>query len=112
MPVTVANALPLPYRIVGNQKKTVNKVTCSSVYVAEGELLTAAQLGLNVVDYADCSVLTSNGVEATPVGAANYVPTSGATAAKLKLINTKTAAELAAGVSTATVVVQVEAYGN
>lgn len=112
MPVTVVNALPLPYQVVGNKKKTVNKVTCSSVYVSEGELLTAAQLGLNVVDYANCGILVSNGVEATPVGEANYVPASGATAAKLKLTNTKTAAELAAGVSTATVVVQVEAYGN
>jgi len=108
MPVTVVNALPVPYRIVGNQKKTVNKVTCSTVYVSEGELLTPAQLGLNAVEYADCNVLASNGVEATPVTSASYVPATG----KLKLTNGKTAAELAAGVATATVVVQVEAYGN
>lgn len=108
MPVTVANALPLPYQVVGNKKKTVNKVTCSTVYVSEGELLSAAQLGLSTVDYANCDILASNGVEATPVGEASYVPSTG----KLKLTNTKTAAELAAGVSTASVIVQVEAYGN
>lgn len=56
MSVTVANALPLPYRIEGNKKKTVYDVTFDSSYLSEGETLASTTVGLNVFETASCDI--------------------------------------------------------
>lgn len=56
MSVSVENVLDLPYRIVGNQKETVYDVTFDSSYTEKGEALTRAQLGLNRIERATCTI--------------------------------------------------------
>lgn len=70
MAVSVANKLGLPYRIVGAQKETVRDVTFDSKYTEGGEALTAADLGLNVVEHAECHVQSVGG--SVNVASASY----------------------------------------
>ena len=108
MAVTVENLLPLPYRIVGNQKKTVRKVTFDSSYESEGEPLSAEALGLRVVEYADVSIQTGSENEAEfPVSSGWYTPSTG----KIHLLNSKTSKEVASTKNVEKVTAQVEAYG-
>lgn len=61
MSVTVANVLDLPYRIVGKQKETVTDVTFDESYTEGGEALTPANLGLNRVERATCTIQAVEG---------------------------------------------------
>jgi len=108
MSLTVENALTVPYRIVGNEKKTVKRVTFDSSYPSEGEPLTAAELGLNVVEYTNC-VLVKGSESAT------LRPTNAEydkVAAKIRLIDSATGKEIESTKDMSKVVVQVEAYGT
>jgi hypothetical protein len=53
---TTANALDLPYRVVGNQRETVTDVTFGTKYTTGGLSVTPAELGLSYLERADCSV--------------------------------------------------------
>jgi len=108
MAVSVKNVLTVPYRIVGNQKETVTDVTCDSSYEEGGEACTFAQLGLNNVEFTMSNLRNSSELEATPVCAGYY----DMTVQKLKLIDGKTAKELAKEKDCSKVVVRVVARGN
>lgn len=56
MAVTATNALPLPYRIEGNKKKTVYDVAFDEKYLEKGETLAPSTVGLNVFETATCDV--------------------------------------------------------
>lgn len=105
MSVTVANALDLPYRIVGAQKETVNNVTFDESYTEKGEALTASQLGLNYIESATCNIKSVAGE--VNVAEAFYDPDN----AKIHLYN-ETPAEVASEGNVKEVVVQVTARGH
>lgn len=80
--VVPANGGP-PYRIIGNQKETITDVTITT-YTASGEPITAADLGLNAIDFANAKIQSSAGGSATAVEAA-FVGTQTAPLVKLNL---------------------------
>lgn len=108
MAVTVSNVLSVPYRVVGNQKKTVMNVAFDSSYENEGEPLTRAQLGLNNIEYSDVTIITGSESEALPVSSGTYDPV----AQKIHLQNAKTSKEVASTSNMEKVVARVESYGN
>lgn len=108
MAVSTKNVLTVPYRIVGNQKETVNDVTCDSSYEEGGEALTFAQLGLNNIEFTMSNLRNSSELEATPVCAGFY----DMTVQKIKLIDGKTGKELAGTKDASKCVVRVIARGN
>ena len=55
--MAIANALDLPYRIVGNHKETVYDLTFGTKYTTGGLSATPAELGLNYLERADCSIV-------------------------------------------------------
>lgn len=106
MALTFKNVLPLPYRIVGNSKETVYDVTFDSSYLEGGEECTAANLGMSVaLSNTCCTIRNSSELEANPVSAAFLKEE------KLRLIDGKTAKEMASTKNMETVVVRVEAHG-
>jgi membrane protease subunit (stomatin/prohibitin family) len=106
MAATATNLLPVPYRIVGNLKKTVYSVLMDNSYEEGGEAVTKAQLGLsNGIESTECLVTNGTEIEATPVDSATYAEE------KVKLINSKTSKELAKEVDASKVKVQITAYG-
>jgi len=103
MSLTFTNVLPVPYRIVGNKKKTVYDVTFDSSYLSEGETCSPANLGLNAVEYSKCAVQKVAGT-VNVANASRYEE-------KLHLFD-ETPAEVASEANVEGVVVRVEAYGN
>jgi hypothetical protein len=85
--------------IPGKTKTKVVTVALSGTYTSEGEVLTAAKLGFRRIVSATASLTGSNATEATPVGNCFTTIESSGTKVKLRLLNTKTGAELAAGVT-------------
>jgi len=82
----------LPYRVVGNQRETITEVVFDSSYEAEGEPLTAAQLGLNIVESSSVDVTNGSENEAEfPVETGYYTPAT----SKIHLVNSKTSKEVA-----------------
>lgn len=102
---TFARVGDLPYRVVGNQKKTVTDVAMDSSYPTGGEAVTAANLGLNRVEYATAEITTTatTTVNAT---AAGYLP-----ATEKLLVFDETPAEAANAADLAGLVVRVVAFG-
>lgn len=96
----------LPYRIVGDQKRTVTDVTFDSGYVTNGEAVTAADLGLNVIDTATCNDVTATGAAVNVANATFDLANS-----KILLFD-ETPAEVANAADVATTVVRVEAWGK
>ncbi len=90
----------------GAQRRTVNNVTMDSSYLEGGEPITAAQLGLNRVEYATCTIASTSGAAAN-VASASYDP-----ATSLLHVWDNTPAEVAGAGNIATTVVQVIAYGQ
>lgn len=87
--------------IPGKTKLKVVTVTLSGTYTSEGEVLTAAKLGFRRIVSATASLAGGNSTEATPVNDCWTTLESGGSKAKLRLLNGKTGAELAGGVTVA-----------
>lgn len=68
--MATANALDVPYRIVGNQKEVVHDLTFPTKYVTGGSAATKAELGLSYLERADCSIV---GIGEGSVNIANAV---------------------------------------
>lgn len=110
MAATFANVLPVPYRIVGNQKKTVTDVTMDSAYLTGGEVATAANLGLSFIDHAEAQVtVAANATDA--LGNAQFVRSSGVTGL-VKLYDPDVPADVTSADDLTGCVVRVTAYGN
>lgn len=102
--------LPVPYNIVGNQKKTVTDVTMDSVYPTGGEAVTAAQLGLSFIDHAEAQfTVPANATDA--LGAVQFVRSSGITGL-VKVYDPDVPADASASDDLTGCVVRVIAYGN
>ena len=102
---SVASVGSKPYYIEGAHKRTVNDVTWADAYTDSGETITAAQLGLNRVEYATAHVHTGTATTAVNAASAGY------SAGKLHVYD-ETPAELANASGDATgMVVRVVAYG-
>lgn len=69
MSVTVTNPDTLPYRVVGAQKETTRNVAFDESYLSGGEPLTPANLGLNAVDSALCTIQTTSETSVNVTGA-------------------------------------------
>lgn len=106
MSVTVAQVGNLPYYIVGAQKKTITDVALDSSYLSGGEPLTAANLRLNKVDYANAEI-TSTATTTVNAASAGYDPAT----ALLHVID-ETPAEVSSTADLAGLVVRVTAYGT
>lgn len=105
MAVSVKNvSTPKP---PGAERRVVCEVTFDSSYQSEGEPLTAEQLGLKFVKWANCLII--NGSEEATVRPTNayYTPATG----KIHLIDSATGKEVASTKNMEKVVVQVEAFG-
>lgn len=113
MSATITNVLSVPYRRVGNQRKTVRKVVADNSYPSEGYAITAAELGLNnSIEYADVTILSGSENESEfPVSGGWFTTESSGTKGKLHLLNNKTSKEVATGKNVEKVAVQIEAYG-
>lgn len=53
----IANALDVPYRISGNQRKVVYNCTFPTKYVTGGMSVTPAELGLSYIEDANCAIV-------------------------------------------------------
>lgn len=56
MALTNVNALEVPYRVVGNRREVVYDCTFDNKYATGGESLTPADVGLNFIERATCSL--------------------------------------------------------
>lgn len=91
--------------VTGNKRVTVSNVTFDSSYLNGGETLTAANLGLSAVTYANCTVKTVGG--SVNVAQAAYDPST-----SLIHLYDETPAEVAPNADVSGIVVQVEAAGR
>lgn len=105
MSVSTANVLDVPYRVVGNQKKTVTDVTFDSSYPTGGETVTPANLGLTYVEYAETNVITATG------GGVNVTNAKYDKANQKTLLYDETPAEVANTSDVSTTVVRHTAFG-
>jgi hypothetical protein len=55
--MAIANALDVPYRISGNQRKVVYNCTFPTKYVTGGMSVTPAELGLSYIEDVDCAIV-------------------------------------------------------
>jgi hypothetical protein len=94
--------------VPGKAKQRTSTITLTGTYATGGELITAKELGARRIVKAIPTLLASNAVEATPVTSAWAEVQSGGTGIKLKLLNGKTGAELANGVATTGVKVELQ----
>jgi hypothetical protein len=94
--------------VPGAEVRTINTVTLDNSYAEGGESLTANQLGLGSVTYAQCNV--THGTESSEVRgiAAYYTPST----AKIHVIDSATGKEVAKEKDLSKVTVQVVAYGT
>jgi hypothetical protein len=96
--------------VPGKAKFKVLLVTLSGTYTSEGEVLTAAKLGFRRIVTATATLAGGNSTEATPVADCWCTGTPG-TSIKLRLLNGKTGAELAAGVTVVGVKAEIAVQG-
>lgn len=108
MAATVAQVGDLPYYIEGNHKHTVRDVTMDSSYLTGGEVVTAADLGLNYIDHADAKITVASNATDT-VANAQFVRSSGVTGL-LKLYDASPA-EITSGDNVSGLVARVHAWG-
>jgi hypothetical protein len=95
-------------RVPGSETLTETDITFDNSYEAEGEPVTAAELGLRRVNAGWCNLKNGSEAEATPVSSAWFDPV----AMKLHLNNAKTSKELAGAADASKVVVRVFALGK
>jgi hypothetical protein len=106
--LAVAVARVQPSRVPGAERRTVTRVTFDNNYPTGGEAVTAEDLGLQRVTFAQSEVV--HGTESAELRVANAdydVETE-----KLKLFDNATGKELANTKDASKVVVQVVAYGS
>ena len=96
--MAVSSVSPSKTTVPGKARLKVVTVTLSGTYTSEGEVLTAKQCGFRRLVTATASLVAGNATEATPVGDCWATGQPG-TSIKLHLLNGKTGAELAAGVT-------------
>jgi hypothetical protein len=94
--------------VIGALRATRTEVTLDSSYTEGGEPLTAAQLGLRLVDRATCTVKHGSEVEATAVGSVVYDQSAG----KLIVNDYKTQKPMVKEKDLSKVVVIVDAWGR
>lgn len=94
-------------RVPGAKKCTVTRVTFDNAYPTGGESLTARDLGLGHVAFAQVEVVHGTESAEKRVTNADYDVANG----KLKLFDSATGKELADAADASKVVVQVVAYG-
>jgi hypothetical protein len=92
-------------RRVPSEKRSITDVTFDNSYQAEGEPLTAAQLGLKKVRSAICQVIHGSEAEGSPTAWYDVANS------KIRLINSKTGKEVVGAVDCSKVVVRVTALG-
>ena len=97
-----------PSRVPGAEKRTVTRVTFDNAYPTGGEVVTAENLGLHRVTFAQASVVVGTESAVLRVANADYDTAN----EKLKLFDNATGKELANGSDASKVVVQVVAYGS
>ena len=107
---TVAQVGALPYYVLGHQKQTVTDVSMDSSYPPGGEVITAANLRLGVVDRATAQIQSAATTTVNAVSA-GYTPGNGTTTSLLAVYD-ETPAEVANGADLAGLVVRVTAYGT
>lgn len=105
MALTVTNVLPLPYRVVGNQKETAYDVTFDESYAEGGEPITNAELGLSIIERTQCDVRNGSESETNPVDNGYHKEL------KLHLIDGKTSKEMAKEKDMSKVVLRVISRG-
>lgn len=105
MALTLKNVLPVPYRIVGNQKEITYNATFDNSYAEGGETFKPSEVNLNRFERVTSSVLNGSESETNPVDASYYKEE------KLHLTDGKTSKEMAKEKDMSKVVVQVVARG-
>jgi len=109
--MAVSTVTPTPKTTVpGKAKQKVATIVLSGTYTAEGEIITAKQLGFRRIVTAVATLAGSNATEATPVGDC-WITGQPGKEVKLRLLNSKTGAELAGGVTVAGVKAEVICTG-
>lgn len=106
---SIADAGALPYYVEGARKKTVKVLTLSGTYVTGGVDVTASDLGLNNIDYAE-AILKANVNATDSVASVNFSKTSGQ-AGKV-IFYEETPAEISNGDTLTGATVQINAWGN
>lgn len=94
--------------VVGKERRTVSRVTFDNAYPTGGEVVSAEDLGLQRVTFAQAEVVHGTESAEKRVSNAEYDKANG----KLKLLDNATGKELANGADASKVVVQVVAYGS
>jgi hypothetical protein len=94
-------------RVPGAEKRSVTRVTFDNAYPTGGESLTARDLNLGHVAFAQAEVVHGTESAEVQVTNADYDAANG----KLKLFDAGTGKELANAADASKVVVQVIAYG-
>lgn len=95
-------------KVPGSEKRAIVQVTFDNSYPTGGEVLTAQEIGLKRITFAQCQIL--NGSESAEKRVTNAV--YDITNEKLKLIDSATGKELANTADASKVVVQVVAFGS
>lgn len=95
----------------GSRRQTVCTVQLDSEYAAEGEPITAAELGLTRIDWAFCLPLQASESETVEFGFAKYEVKT-ATTGVIRAYNYKSQKEVATGKDVSKVILQIVAYGK
>lgn len=107
---TFAQVGARPYTVVGAEKQTTTDVSFDSSYPTGGEVVTAANLRLGVVDRATATI-QSAATTTVNAASAGYTPGNGTTTSLLAVYD-ETPAEVSNGADLAGLVVRVVAYGT
>lgn len=97
--------------IPGKTDLKIVTAALSGTYATGGAEFTAKELGFRRLVAVIPVTNASNATEATPVGGAEFISESGGTKGKLKIFNSKTAAELGNGITVANVKYQLLCLG-
>lgn len=104
--MAIANALDVPYRITGNQRKVAYDCTFPTKYTTGGMSVTPAELGLNYIEVADCSI-QNIGEGTVNITTAVYDETN-----KKIILYDETPAQVASEAEIKAPVVRLTAWGN
>jgi len=109
MAVTVTNPASLPFYIDGHQKRIHRRVAMDTSYPTGGEIVTAAELGLNNIDTADARIYSSATTTVNATSAAAAIQTGSGTIKVL--VYDETPAEIASTADVDGLVIDVTARG-
>jgi hypothetical protein len=108
--MAVSTVTGIKAAVPGKAKQKIVTVALSGTYTAEGEVITAKTLGFRRIVTATATLAGGNSTEATPVADCWITGAPGASI-KLRLLNGKTGAELAAGVTVVGVKAEIICFG-